>query len=66
MKIKELKNLIKDYDNNAEFIIAVADHAEILTFDEFGQDDGYEEQALCLTVSLEDNCYFSYDKEDND
>ncbi len=64
MKIKELKKMLEDYDDDAEFIVAVADHAEILTFDEFGQDDGYEEQALALTISLPENYYFEIDKDD--
>ncbi len=63
MKIKELKKMLEDYDDDAEFIVAVADHAEILTFDEFGQDDGYEEQALALTISLPENYYFEIDKD---
>ncbi len=58
MKIKELKRLIEGYSDDAEFIVAVADHAEILTFDEFGQDECYEEQALALTISLPEDYYF--------
>ncbi len=64
MKIKELKKMLEDYDDDAEFIVAVADNNEILTFDEFGQDDGYEEQALALTISLPENYYFEIDKDD--
>ncbi len=62
MKIKHLKKLLENYDDDAEFVIAISDHAETLTFDEFEQDNEYEGQALVLTVSLDDNCYFEYDK----
>ena len=63
MRIKELRELIKDYDDDAEFIVAVDDDREILTFDEFGEDDGYEDQALCLTVSLPEGYYYEMEKD---
>lgn len=64
MKIRELKKMLEQYDDNAEFMCAVSDHAEIINFHDFGQDAEYEEQALCLTLSLPDNYYLEHDIED--
>lgn len=63
MLIKELRELIMDYDDDAEFIVAVNDDRETFTFDEFGQDGGYEEEALCLTISFPEGYYYEIEKD---
>ena len=66
MKIKELKQLLTEYSDDAIVQIAVSDHANVLNLQSIGIDDEYEkDDALVLTVSIDEDepYYFEHDRE---
>lgn len=62
MNVRELKQLLSRYADDAIVQINVSDHAQTLGLGNIGLDDEYEQsEAIVFTVDVPDDVYFQYE-----